>query len=117
VRYRVVEELGRYLVDGTLSVEEFDERVGRILESPTMGELAAVVDDLPLSEESIYRETCGLPAGAVRIHVHLCVLLAAFWIAVWQLSTLRSAFSPALPVAGLAFSLAVHWTLRRLLRR
>ena len=46
-RDRLVEELQRHAADGRLSLDEYAERVDRVLVARTHGELAAVVHDLP----------------------------------------------------------------------
>jgi hypothetical protein len=46
-RDRLVEQLQRHAVAGRLSMEEYAERVDRVLVARTHGELAAVVNDLP----------------------------------------------------------------------
>jgi hypothetical protein len=115
-RDHIVDQLGYHLADGRLSLQEYDERVGRILESRTMGELAALVGDLPFVAESIDREARGrLSAVALRLHSYLWLLLSIFWVVVWHMSSLQVWFSPMLPLAAGALSLAVHWTVRRVL--
>jgi hypothetical protein len=47
-RDRLVEQLQRHAAAGRLSLDEYAERVDRVLVARTHGELAAVVDDLPL---------------------------------------------------------------------
>ena len=46
-RDRLVEQLQRHAADGRLSLDEYAERVDRVLVARTHGELAAVVHDLP----------------------------------------------------------------------
>jgi hypothetical protein len=46
-RDRLVEQLQRHAVAGRLSMEEYAERVDRVLVARTHGDLAAVVEDLP----------------------------------------------------------------------
>ena len=47
-RDRLVEQLQRHAADGRLSLDEYAERVDRVLVARTHGELAAVVHDLPV---------------------------------------------------------------------
>src|SRR5687768_17619707 len=47
-RDRLVEQLQRHAAAGRLSLDEYAERVDRVLVARTHGELAAVVHDLPL---------------------------------------------------------------------
>ena len=46
-RDRLVEQLQRHAADGRLSLDEYAERVDRVLVARTHGELAALVHDLP----------------------------------------------------------------------
>jgi hypothetical protein len=46
-RDRLVEQLQRHAVAGRLSMDEYAERVDRVLGARTHGELAAVMRDLP----------------------------------------------------------------------
>ena len=46
-RDRLIERLQRHAADGRLSLDEYAERVDRVLVARTHGELAAVVHDLP----------------------------------------------------------------------
>jgi hypothetical protein len=46
-RTSVAEALGRHMADGRLTVEEYEERVGRAYAARTYGELAEVTADLP----------------------------------------------------------------------
>jgi hypothetical protein len=47
-RDRLVDQLQRHAVAGRLSMEEYAERVDRVLVARTHGELSAVVHDLPI---------------------------------------------------------------------
>ena len=46
-RERVVEMLNKAYGEGRLSIEEFDERMGRAYEAKTYGDLDRLVEDLP----------------------------------------------------------------------
>ncbi len=46
-REAVIERLGRALVQGRLTAEEFDQRAGQVYSAKTIGELAAITGDLP----------------------------------------------------------------------
>jgi Domain of unknown function (DUF1707) len=46
-RDAVVERLGRALVQGRLTIDEFDTRVTLVYGATTQGELAAITRDLP----------------------------------------------------------------------
>jgi uncharacterized protein DUF1707 len=56
-RAAVAAALGRHMADGRLTVEEYEERVGRAYAARTYGELAGLTTDLPSS---------GLPTPAPR---------------------------------------------------
>ncbi|MDM7488448.1 DUF1707 domain-containing protein, partial [Rhodococcus sp. CSLK01-03] len=46
-RERLVDELGRHLTAGRLTIGEFDERVGAVYRSVTTDEARRVLSDLP----------------------------------------------------------------------
>jgi hypothetical protein len=72
-RDRLVEQLQRHAVAGRLSMEEYAERVDRVLVARTHGDLAAVVDDLPA--ESTVEATLDHREGARQLIVALLVAL------------------------------------------
>jgi hypothetical protein len=72
-RDRLVEQLQRHAVAGRLSMEEYAERVDRVLVARTHGDLAAVVDDLPA--ESTVDATLDHREGARQLIVALIVAL------------------------------------------
>jgi Domain of unknown function (DUF1707) len=72
-RDRLVEQLQRHAVAGRLSMEEYAERVDRVLVARTHGDLAAVVDDLPA--ESTVDATLDHREGARQLIVALLVAL------------------------------------------
>jgi Domain of unknown function (DUF1707) len=72
-RDRLVEQLQRHAVAGRLSMEEYAERVDRVLVARTHGDLAAVVDDLPA--EPIVDATLDHREGARQLIIALLVAL------------------------------------------
>jgi Domain of unknown function (DUF1707) len=72
-RDRLVEQLQRHAVAGRLSMDEYAERVDRVLIARTHGDLAAVVDDLPA--ESRVDATLDHREGARQLIVALLVAL------------------------------------------
>jgi DUF1707 SHOCT-like domain len=72
-RDRLVEQLQRHAVAGRLSMDEYAERVDRVLIARTHGDLAAVVDDLPA--ESRVDATIDHREGARQLIVALLVAL------------------------------------------
>jgi Domain of unknown function (DUF1707) len=72
-RDRLVEQLQLHAVAGRLSMEEYAERVDRVLVARTHGDLAAVVEDLPV--ESTVDGTPDHREGARQLIVALLVAL------------------------------------------
>jgi hypothetical protein len=72
-RDRLVEQLQRHAVAGRLSMDEYAERVDRVLVARTHGELAAVVNDLP--PESIVDAAVDHREGARQLILALLVAL------------------------------------------
>ena len=75
-RDRLVEQLQRHAVAGRLSLDEYAERVDRVLVARTQGELAAAVQDLPaeptVDAVLVHRESAR--QLMVALLVALCVL-------------------------------------------
>ena len=72
-RDRLVEQLQRHAAAGRLSLDEYGERVDRVLVARTHGELRAVVHDLPV--ESIADAALNHREGARQLIVALLVAL------------------------------------------
>ena len=72
-RDRLVEQLQQHAASGRLSLDEYGERVDRVLVARTHGELAAVVHDLPV--ESIADAALDHREGARQLIVALLVAL------------------------------------------
>jgi hypothetical protein len=81
-RDRLVEQLQRHAVEGRLSMDEYAERVDRVLGARTHGELAAVTHDLPA--ESIVDAALDHREGARQ-------LIVAFLVALLVLAVLGAA--------------------------
>ncbi len=81
-RDRLVEQLQRHAVAGRLSMDEYAERVDRVLIARTHGELAAVVHDLPV--ESSVDAAVDHREGARQ-------LIVAFLVALLVLAVLGAA--------------------------
>ena len=64
-RERTVEALRRHCGEGRLTVDELDERMGAAFAARTMGELAALLDDLP--EGAVAPAAPPPPAPPVRV--------------------------------------------------
>ena len=72
-RDRLVEQLQRHATEGRLSLDEYSERVDRVLVARTHGELAAVMHDLPA--ESTVDGALGHRESARQLIVALLVAL------------------------------------------
>jgi DNA-binding LacI/PurR family transcriptional regulator len=72
-RDRLVEQLQRHAADGRLSLDEYAERVDRVLLARTHGELVAIVQDLPA--ESTVDVGLNHREGARQLIVALLVAL------------------------------------------
>ena len=81
-RDRLVEQLQRHAVAGRLSMDEYAERVDRVLGARTHGELAAVTHDLPA--ESTMDPALDHREGARQ-------LIVAFLVALLVLAVLGAA--------------------------
>ncbi|HEX6477170.1 MAG TPA: DUF1707 domain-containing protein [Acidimicrobiales bacterium] len=46
-RNEIADTLSKHFAEGRLDSDEFDERVGRVMNAKTRGDLAGVLDDLP----------------------------------------------------------------------
>ncbi|TMM15912.1 MAG: DUF1707 domain-containing protein [Actinobacteria bacterium] len=46
-RHEIADALSKHFAEGRLDSEEFDERVGRVMNAKTRGDVAGVLDDLP----------------------------------------------------------------------
>jgi hypothetical protein len=97
-------------VQGRLTSDEFDTRVGQALASRSRAELAAITADIPAGPVAVQParrpEQPGLPVkSGVRVTVSAAVLAAVLWAAAW------SADSAAAAAAALALSGVVIFTL------
>jgi hypothetical protein len=72
-RQRIVEQLGKHLGDGRLTVDEFDDRVTRAHASVYLDELPALTADLPADPAPV-RRAAGPPTWGT--HAAVAVLLA-----------------------------------------
>jgi hypothetical protein len=92
-RHRVVAALERHTAAGRLSLDEFGDRVSRVLGAVTHGELAAVTSDLPAEPAEPVPSELAEPAGSAQTRqLAVAFLLAAL----------------TLIVLGVVFALAHH---------
>ena len=123
-RRRVVAELQRHYVDGRLSQDELDERIGRTLAARTLGDLDAELHDLPRAavSQSLPSEPASPPEagpddasfagpwsdGSFRAHATSYLLVMALLVAIWLLTSPGGYFWPVWPMLGWGFGLAAH---------
>jgi hypothetical protein len=96
-REELAEELRDHVVAGTLTAEEFEERVGRAYKASTRGELAALKADLPMSPAAVQRSL-----EARRAHLRRRILqegggglgISAVCIAIWVANGASGSFWP-----------------------
>jgi hypothetical protein len=109
-RDQVISALKAAFVQGRLTKEEFDTRVGHALASRTYAELAAITADIPLGPLGVQsarrpdRPALSVKSG-VGVTASAAMLAAALWAAAW------SAGSAAAGAAALALSGVVIFTL------
>ena len=115
-RRRVLAQLERHFVDGRLTSDEYDERVGLALAARTFGDLDALLRDLPAdptppSEASL--ETEGEPVGPwshedFRRHFLSYAMVMALLVAIWLLTSPGGYFWPVWPMLGWGIGVASH---------
>jgi hypothetical protein len=78
-RQRVVEQLGRHLGEGRLTVQDFDERIIRAHASVYLDELPPLTADLPRDPEPHHgpmRSSMRLPSGTAVVLVAMVIAWA-----------------------------------------
>jgi hypothetical protein len=109
-REQAISALKAAFVQGRLTSDEFDARVGQALASRTRAELAAITADIPVGPIGVQpvrrpdQPTLGVKSG-VCVTASAAVLAAVLWAAAW------SAGSAAAGAAALAVSGVVIFTL------
>jgi uncharacterized protein DUF1707/2TM domain-containing protein len=129
-RRRVADLLQRHYVAGRLTSEELAERIGRSLDARTLGDLDALLQDLP-SAEAHRGEGRGRQQGRVdpceigdhawmaghgalrgdrsfKAHATSYVLVMALLVTIWLLTTPGGYFWPIWPALGWGLGLASH---------
>jgi hypothetical protein len=81
-RERVVRALERHTAAGRLTLDEFAERVGRVLTAVTYGDLTAVTRDLPTDRHAPSTTVPGTIGHAQPRHLAVAFLLAALTLLV-----------------------------------
>ena len=115
-RKRMVDELQRHYVDGRLTEDEYDERVGRALAARTFGELDPLLRDLPAAPLAAAEPTPVEPTERhglldrpdFRVHFYSYALVMALLVAIWLITTPGRYFWPIWPMLGGGIALAAH---------
>lgn len=82
-RQRVVRDLEQHTAAGRLTLDEYTERVDRVLASRTHGQLAEVTADLPAAPEAAPTDAAQAHAGSARqLGIAFLIALAALVIVV-----------------------------------
>lgn len=96
-RERVVEELHEHTVDGRLTAEELDERLGAAYAAKTKAELDALKADLPVSTSAARRAQLERKSRLRRRLVQEAggaVIVSAVCVAIWLASGASGSFWP-----------------------
>jgi Domain of unknown function (DUF1707)/2TM domain len=109
-RERVVDLLRQAHAEGRLTVEEFDERMGRAFEARTYADLDRLTTDLPAPPRPVPSRP-SLPShraresflGHLGSYLAVNLLLVAIWAA-----TGRGYFWPIWPMLGWGFAVVSH---------
>jgi hypothetical protein len=124
-RRRVADELQRHYVEGRLSSDELTERVRQAMAARTLGDLDAVVRDLPrMSTPGAQRADAAPPRAVperpgpwgrrdVRAHATSYLLVMLLLVAIWLLTTPGGYFWPIWPMLGWGVAVAAHALARR----
>ena len=105
-RERVAGSLRDHTVAGRLTTQELDERSGRAFAARTVGELEALLADLPRERQPAQAAALLLARGVVWIVVGVTlVTIAILWAIVWACARLAR---PALAAAARALDSGVR---------
>src|SRR5262249_10209717 len=119
-RTRVTDWLQAQYVAGRLSSSELEERIERALAARTIGDLDALLADLPpvetsagppASEHSRRERRRGRRRGekiGLAAHASSYVLMVAMLVTIWLLTTPHGYFWPVWPMLGWGIGLASH---------
>ncbi|HTY31592.1 DUF1707 domain-containing protein [Mycobacterium sp.] len=115
-RQTTADRLGQALAQGYLELDEYEQRVQRVFQTHTAGELTEVVADLPLHRlwRADPRRRAAKAAAArlgVRIHLGAYLAMTAIVLTVWAAVAVTSGatyFWPIWPMLGAAIGLVSH---------
>jgi hypothetical protein len=113
-RERVVAILQQAGVDGRLTLDEVDERVGSAYAATYRNELPALTEDLPAEEPAAARRGPRpvLASRGIRIHAVIAIVLSVLLITRWAASGFGF-FWPFFPMMWLWGTLALRVAFRR----
>lgn len=115
-RQKTAARLGQALAQGYLRLDEYDQRVQKVFQTNTAGELKELLADLPIDRirRADPRRRAARAAAArkgVRIHLAAYLAMTAVVLAVWAAvaaTTGASYFWPIWPILGAAIGLVSH---------
>jgi hypothetical protein len=119
-RKRVTDWLQAQYVAGRLTSQELEDRIGQALAARTMGDLEALTADLPpIQTPAAPRSAPESPRGrrhhrrhgaekGFGAHATSYVLVMAFLVTIWLLTTPGGYFWPMWPMLGWGIGLASH---------
>lgn len=115
-RSRAADQIGAALTQGYLDMAEYETRLARAFEAQTVGALAELVADLPVTriERRGARRREQRGAGArrgVRIHLGVYLAVSAVMIAIWLLTAVFAGawyFWPVWPILGWGIGVIAH---------
>jgi hypothetical protein len=116
-RNKVVDLLRRHCADGRLTVVEFEDRAEQALGARTVGDLDAVMRDLPAMappyspprpERRPAPRRSRVDPG-FRAHRNVYLVIHAFLVFIWLVTDPGGYFWPMWPAAGWGIALALHW--------
>jgi hypothetical protein len=107
-RDRVVDDLREHAAAGRLATEELEERIDRVFEARTHGELTRVVADLPKLKDPRRAEARrAIARRAFREHLRTYLMVMALLVVIWALTGMGY-FWPVWPALGWGIGVASH---------
>lgn len=111
-RQRAIEILQKETARGVLELDEFEERVGSVLEARTQADLEAVFADLgpvqSVGEGPRRRPVSALRDTGFRSHATVYGLVNGFLVGIWAMTDPGGFFWPFFPAGGWGVALGLH---------
>lgn len=111
-RQRAIDVLQQETARGVLELDEFEERVGSVLEARTQADLEAVFADLgpvrPADDGRRRRRVSALRDAGFRAHATVYGLTNGFLVGIWAMTDLGGFFWPFFPAGGWGIALGLH---------